>query len=96
MNRISKDIQSHMTADEKAAAMRFGAKLGVMVAVFLAIPLSFGVVFLRPWLLGLPGLALLAWLGLGVYVLMNCRKQGKNMLCSTRWAKAQGITPDKL
>ncbi len=91
-----KDICTHMTEDEKKAVSSYGAQFGMMVAVFFAIPLSVGFTFLRPSIMGLPGLALLVWLAIGVFVLMHRRKKGKELLCSTQWAKSQGITPDKV
>ena len=91
-----KDICSHMTEDEKNGVTSYGARFGVVIAVFIAIPLSIGLSFLRPWIFGLPGLALLAWLVIGVFVIMRQRRKGKELLCSTQWAKSQGITPDKI
>ncbi|MEI6166424.1 MAG: hypothetical protein WCS52_04460 [bacterium] len=91
-----KDICSHMTEDEKNAVTSYGANFGVMVAVFFAIPLSVGLTSLRSSIIGLPGLALLVWLIIGVFVLIHRRRKGKELLCSTQWAKSQGITPDKV
>ena len=91
-----KDICSHMTESEKSAVTSYGASFGVVVAVFFAIPLSVGLTFLRPSIFGMPGIALLAWLVIGVFVIIHRRKKGKELLCSTEWAKSQGITADKI
>ena len=91
-----KDICAHMTADEKKSVSSFSGSEGVMIAIFFAIPLSFGVSFLGSRIFGLPGLALLAWLVIGVFVIMNRRRKKKELLCSTQWAKSQRITPDRI
>ena len=91
-----KDICNHMTEDEKKAFTFCGARFGLVVALFFAIPLSVSLSFLRTSLMGLPGLVLIVWIGFGIYILVQLRRKSKELLCSTQWAKSQGLTPDKV
>ena len=91
-----KDICAHMTPDEKKSVTSYGMGSGVIVAIFFAIPLSSGVSLLGSRIFGLPGLALLACLAIGVFLIVKRRRKEKELLCSTQWAKSQGITIDRI
>lgn len=95
-SKIVKEICEHMTKDEKKAIASYGATFGVIAAVFFAIPLSFGFAVLGKETFGLPGAILLAWMIIGIFVMLRRRRKGKELLCATEWAKSQGLTPDKL
>jgi len=90
-----KNICSNMTESEKNLVAAHGKSFGVKAAIFVVIPLVIGV-DLRSSLVGLPGVIILLWIMFGAVILTRQRKKGKELLCSTDWAKSQGITPDKL
>jgi len=85
-----------MTEDEKNALTSHGISTGLFVAIFFAGPLAFGISFLRSRIFGLTGLALLAWVTLGVFLGIHRRRRGKELLCSTQWARSQGINAEDI
>jgi len=91
-----RDIYRHMSEAEKVAASRHGGAFGLLAAIFLAGPIALGLTFYRSSLVGLTGLAWLAWIILGIFVMLYWRALGKRLLCATEWAKSQSITADKL
>ena len=95
-SQTAKEICAHMTADEKRSVTSFGLASGVIVAIFFAIPGSFGVSLLGSLIFGLPGIALLAWLVIGVFVTLHRRWKGRELRCSTEWAKSRGISADSV
>ena len=91
-----KNICSHMTEEEKKKSAQFGAITGIFVAVFFAIPLSFGLT----WAFenkSIPAISvIIIWVLIGMPILFSRRRKGKELLCSTKYAQEQGYTMDKI
>ena len=85
-------ISIHMTLAEKSAAAWQGALYGIWVAISVAIPvgvtvahLSWATVFLAVLLAAVHILCIPIW-----------QRKQKEFLCSTDWARSQGLTPERL
>ena len=91
-SREVREICAHMTADERSRATFRAALYGVWVTFTFAMPVTTG---LRSdqasvWI----GSALLATLHVACIPLWQ--KRVRRFLCATEWARAQGITPERL
>jgi len=92
-----KNVCNHMTKDEINSVGKYLAVTPAIVStLFVALPLTFVMDFGSSRIVGLPGLALIAWLAVGFCVFTHRRKKGRDLLCATAWAKSQGIKPSRL
>jgi len=97
-SETTKQICAHMTRDEKRAAMIRSALLGLWVAAAFAAPQC---IILLPIVFGIKRspLAISIAVILLIIFLISIpiiRKNSKNFLCSTEWAKSKGYTVDKI
>lgn len=87
-----REICAHMTDTEKAEVSRRGGLYGLWVAATFGGPLPFAIVYGHP--------ALIAIAAVLIVVHIACipvwQKMQRQFLCSTAWARAHGITPDRL
>jgi len=95
-SKAVKDIFAHMTAQEKAAVESFSKRSGLLAAICVAIPVSFGVMLVKSLKSIYATIALIIWIIIGVVILFHRRRKSKELLCSTEWAKSQGYTPDRI
>ena len=91
-----KNICSHMTEKEKKKSAQFGGITGIFVAVFFAIPLSSGVIWVFKNKSIIAIFTIILWVLIGIPILWSRRKKGKELLCSTKYAQEQGYTIDKI
>ena len=91
-----RNICSHMTEEEKKKSAQFGGVTGVFVAVFFAIPLSFGVIWAFKNKSIIAIFTSILWVLIGIPILLSRRRKGKELLCSTKYAQEQGYTIDKI
>ena len=95
-SKAVKDIFAHMTEQEKTAVRSFSRVSGLLSAICFALPISFGVMLVESLKSIYATIALILWIIIGVVILLHRRRKSKELLCSTKWAKSQGYTPDKI
>lgn len=88
----AREICAHMTSAEKSAVAIRGGCYGVWCAATFACPICLAVSTRSPLLLGIAALLVLTHL-LCIPLWLKMQRQ---FLCSTTWAREQGITPDRL
>jgi len=93
-----KEICAHMTRDEKIACMIRSGLLGLWTAAVFAAPQS---IILLPLVFGIKRSALAISIAVILLIIFLIsipiiRKSNKNFLCSTKWAKSEGYTVDKI
>jgi len=97
-SETTKEIYAHMTRDEKITSMIRSGLLGLWIAAVFAAPQC---IILLPIVFGIKRSALaisIAVILLIVFLISIpiIRKNSKNFLCSTEWAKSKGYTVDKI
>ena len=95
-SKAVKDICAHMTEQEKSAAESFSKVTGLLAAIFFALPLSFGIMLVKSLKSIYATIALIVWIIIGVFILLQRRRKSKELLSSTNWSKSQGYTPDNI
>ncbi len=89
-------IIEHMTKDEEKQIKQFSAISGIIVAVFFAIPLSFGLTWAYKNNSPVAIVLIIVWVLIGIPILLLRRRKAKELLCATKWAKEQGYKPELL
>lgn len=88
----TREILAHMTESEKSRAAWRGAFYGVWCAGTVALPLSYVFLGQEPWVTyGAAELVVIHLVCIPIWTKMQRR-----FLCSTAWARAQGIRPERL
>jgi tRNA A-37 threonylcarbamoyl transferase component Bud32 len=89
---LVREVCANMTDLEKREAMKRSILFGIWNAATFFVPVFFWMLLPAPlgWILALCVLIT----GLCFYPLL--RRMGFEFLCSTQWARTQGITPDKI
>ena len=89
-----KTICEHMTTEEKKTITVYGMHSGIIIASF-HFPLIIALFFFRNYPFVIATIVLLIWIAM-VFILLRHQRKGKELLCSTEWAKSQGITPEAI
>lgn len=89
---VVRDICAHMTDAGKSEASRRGGRYGCWVAATFAVPLAFAMVE-RSLLFVIITVVLVA---IHVGCIPVWQRMQRRFLCSTTWAREQGVTPDRL
>lgn len=87
-----REICSHMTEAEKSGAAARAALYGVWCAVSFAVPLPLAFLVESKWLMLIAVLLIVIHLA----CIPVWHKMQRRYLCSTVWARAQGVSPDRL
>ncbi|HQH17254.1 MAG: hypothetical protein KBG22_00890 [Smithella sp.] len=91
-----KDICNHLTEQEKMEVESFLKITGLMFAIFIVFPITFGILIIIPSKSSSLISVFIIWINMGTIILLYRYKKFKKLLCSTLWAKSQNYTPDKI
>lgn len=91
-SKTVKEICEHVTKDEKKEVVRRACMYGTWCALTFAIPVSFAILYRSPIAISVAiVLVVIHIVGIPIW-----QKKQKEFLCSTKWAKSKGYTPENI